>query len=576
MPFGVQEPLHRKKRMARGTVLLYSLGGMKIHDIFKRKYQGQGMEIQLRVPRLVMICAIIMLVLIPSMISEILIADYFSLAIEAATFLLQCLILGLALSGKYVLASDIFSISAYVIFVGFSLSLNAGEAASARVMILFMAIPVVLIALVSLRKIYTRLYMILNLPVILLMYFLIFKPAIADSTASQVNVLITMIVLNYLVCISVDQMREITRSLVNEQKAESEKNRLAKEKMRQLVEVILESLKKTRNLDAEISSTSLEAESILASIRDLESGSGRLRDGVGDTVKMLEAQRASVGELSDVVDKQSSAVSQSGAFIEEMNGSINSVSAIARSKLTAAKALLTDVQGAAGQLNRTADVFQGITEKVEGIRGVAKIIRQIANQSNILAMNASIEAAHSGTYGRGFAVVADEMRRMSMTSAENVKKIEEAIKSIIASVAETKKSMDGTQATFNSLSNEVRNVMDAFDEITMSAEQLADAGKQMLETTAMLNQVSMQVRDSTSAMSESEKRIGDFNESVRHIAESSIRQVNTISVHTGRIAAAMKGLKALSADATKTIAETQSVLDGDAMLPSPSTPADSP
>jgi len=128
--------------------------------------------------------------------------------------------------------------------------------------------------------------------------------------------------------------------------------------------------------------------------------------------------------------------------------------------------------------------------------------------------------------------------------------------------------MDGTQATFNSLSNEVQNVMDAFDEITMSAEQLADAGKQMLETTAMLNQVSMQVRDSTSAMSESEKRIGDFNENVRRIAESSIRQVETISVHTERITAAMKGLKALSADATKTIAETQSVLDGDALPPS--------
>jgi len=358
------------------------------------------MEIQLRVPRLAMICAIIMLVLIPSMISEILIADYFSLSIEAGTFLLQCLILWLALSGKYILASDIFSVTAYVIFIGFSLTLKASEAASARVMILFMAIPVVLVALVSLRKIYTRLYMILNLPLILLMYFFNFKPAIADSTASQINVLITMIVLNYLVCISVDQMREITRALVGEQKAESEKNRLAKEKMRQLVEVILESLKKTRNLDAEISSTSLEAESILASIKDLESGSGRLRDGVGDTMKMLEAQRSSVGELSDVVDKQSSAVSQSSAFIEEMNGSINSVSAIAQSKLAAAKALLTDVQGAAGQLNRTADVFQGITEKVEGIRGVAKIIRQIANQSNILAMNASIEAAHSGTYGR--------------------------------------------------------------------------------------------------------------------------------------------------------------------------------
>jgi hypothetical protein len=65
-------------------------------------------------------------------------------------------------------------------------------------------------------------------------------------------------------------------------------------------------------------------------------------------------QRTSLSELSSVVDKQSSAVSESSAFIEEMNSSINNVASIARSKLASAKALLTDVQGAAGQLNGTA------------------------------------------------------------------------------------------------------------------------------------------------------------------------------------------------------------------------------
>jgi hypothetical protein len=90
--------------------------------------------------------------------------------------------------------------------------------------------------------------------------------------------------------------------------------------------------------------------------------------------------------------------------------------------------------------------------------------------------------------------------------------------------------MDSTQATFNSLGAEIRNVMDAFAEITMSAKQLAEAGKQMLATTAMLNQVPMQVKDSAAAMSESEKNLGRFNESVRAITEDSIRQVQTISM----------------------------------------------
>jgi methyl-accepting chemotaxis protein len=535
----------------------------KLSAFIGRKYGGQDLTIQVRVPRLVMICIIVMLILIPTMIAEISIGDYFSLGIEAATFLMQCLVLRLALSGKYVLASDIFSVLSYLVFIGLSLGLEASEVSSIRVMILFLAIPVVLVSLVSLRRIYARLFMILNLPIILLLYFFNFKPAITVSIENQLNPLITLTMLSYLICISVDQMRAITQSLMKETKAESEKNKRAKEKMRQVVDVILESLKKTRALDAEITGTTQEAETILSSVKDLESGSSRLQGGVGDTLKMLQAQRTSLTELSSVVDKQSSAVSESSAFIEEMNSSINNVASIARSKLAAAKTLLTDVKGAAVQLNATAEVFQGITDKVEGIRDVTQIISQIAGQSNILAMNASIEAAHSGTYGRGFAVVAEEMRKLADTSSKNVKRIEQAVVSIIKSVSETKTSMDGTQHTFNSLSREVAKVMNAFDEITLSAEQLSEAGKQMLEATAMLNSVSMQVRENTESMSESERTIERFNESVRAVAENASRQVESIGLHVARINAAMKNLETLSEDATKTVVETQSVLTGE-------------
>ncbi len=542
---------------------------MKLTNFVLRKYKNQSMELQLRAPRLALICLIIMVMLVPSMVSEITIRDFASLGIEAGTFLLQGFIILLTLLGRYTLASDIFSISAYIIFIGFGLTLNTNETASYRVMILFMTVPVVLVSLVSLRKIYTRLYMILNPPLTLVIYYFQFRPTITDSAAYQINALFTMLSLNFLVCLCVDQMREISRTLVFRQKAESEKNRAAKEKMRQLIDVTLTSLDKTRNLDTEIAGTTKEAQTILDSIKGLESDSGRLREGVTDTVKMLEAQRASIDDLSAVVDKQGSAVAQSGAFIEEMNGSITNVSSIAKVKLAAAKTLLTDVQGAGKKLNETAGVFHGITEKVEGIRNIIKIIRKIANQSNILSMNASIEAAHSGEAGRGFAVVADEIRSLSTTSEANARKIDEAIRSIITSIVETKKSLDGTQATFNALGAEVQNVMNAFDEITMSADQLAEAGKQMLQTTAMLNQVSMQVRDSTSAMSESEKNLGRFNESVRQIAEDSIGQVRTISMHTARITEAMKGLKMLSEDATRTIAETHTVLDGEDAGPVP-------
>ncbi|MDA3958669.1 methyl-accepting chemotaxis protein [Oceanispirochaeta sp.] len=170
------------------------------------------------------------------------------------------------------------------------------------------------------------------------------------------------------------------------------------------------------------------------------------------------------------------------------------------------------------QIDLTSREFAVVAEKISQIQEMAATIKNIAAQTNLLSMNAAIEAAHAGDSGKGFAVVADEIRKLAETSGKSSGNITTLIKEITTGVNNTSVSVGSTLRIFDSISEEVESTVNAFHEIEDSVSELTIGGRQIMESTEEINNVTNEVRYGSS---EIHKGIESTNSSLLSIKAKS-------------------------------------------------------
>ncbi|MDR0449923.1 MAG: methyl-accepting chemotaxis protein [Treponema sp.] len=264
-------------------------------------------------------------------------------------------------------------------------------------------------------------------------------------------------------------------------------------------------------LSSNMTETAAAINEITANIQSIKSRVLNQSASVTETNATMEQITVNIDRLNDHVNHQSSSVAQSSSAIEQMLANIQSVTQTLVKNADNVRELIEASEAGHSGLQEVSTDIQEIARESEGLLEINSVMENIASQTNLLSMNAAIEAAHAGEAGKGFAVVADEIRKLAENSGEQSKTISTVLKKIRDSIDKIIKSTDNVLNKFEAIDGGVRIVSEQEENIRNAMEEQSVGSKQILEAISQLNEATQMVKGSSVEMFEGSKQV--INES---------------------------------------------------------------
>jgi methyl-accepting chemotaxis protein len=175
-------------------------------------------------------------------------------------------------------------------------------------------------------------------------------------------------------------------------------------------------------------------------------------------------------------------------------------------------------------------------------------MENIASQTNLLSMNAAIEAAHAGEAGKGFAVVADEIRKLAESSGEQSKTISAVLKKIADSIGVITNSTDAVLSKFEAIDSGVKTVSQQEEIIRKAMEEQGVGSQQILEAVSRLTEISGQVKLESEAMSTGSGEVLNTSKTLEAITEELSNGMKEMDVGADQINIAVTRVNEISVD----------------------------
>lgn len=294
------------------------------------------------------------------------------------------------------------------------------------------------------------------------------------------------------------------------------------------------------NVSSSMSETSSAIEEIMANINSVKARVENQAESVEKSDSTIQNMISKINELNESVGVQVSGVSTSSSAVEEMVANIRSVTQILENNTATVKELGVESETGRKRINESAKLASVILEKSAGLVEASSVVQSIASQTNLLAMNAAIEAAHAGDAGKGFAVVAGEIRKLAEQSNEQGKKINtqlSELQEIIANVSDNTKSVQNQFEVIFELTNKVQQqeavIKNAMDEQNAGSTQVLQSINEIQNSTEI-------VKENSGILLAGGKQIGEEMGHLANVTREINDSMNEMAAGSGQITKAVE------------------------------------
>ena len=253
-------------------------------------------------------------------------------------------------------------------------------------------------------------------------------------------------------------------------------------------------------LSSNMTETASALNEISANIEGVKEQAMSQAASVTETAGTVEEIIRTIDNLNNSIESQSASVVQSSASVEEMVSNIASITQSLEKSDNMVKMLATATSEGKTTLQNSNAVTQKIAEASGGLIEASSVIQNIASQTNLLAMNAAIEAAHAGEAGKGFAVVADEIRKLAEESSAQGKAITDTLKKLSDEIAGLSESSKTVEEKFNAIFQLSENVRGMSAELTAAMKEQENGSREVLAAIKTISSVTAEVKDGSEEM----------------------------------------------------------------------------
>ncbi|MDC7222309.1 MAG: methyl-accepting chemotaxis protein [Spirochaetales bacterium] len=301
-----------------------------------------------------------------------------------------------------------------------------------------------------------------------------------------------------------------------------------------------ESLKLSENLNDSSLRTSESAREISQSMVYLNGQMSELDETISRSYQSLRGISGHVDVFDQQIEDQAAMVEQTTAAVAEMKASLAKVADISHKKMEVIDDLRSSARHGVQLLgNMTADFREQVSSKMEDVMSMNQVVSSVAAQTNLLAMNAAIEAAHAGEAGRGFSVVADEIRKLAETTAASAKQIDTLLKTVQTGVSHTAEQSEETGDVFREIAGEVEGTVAAFAEIADSTRELSSGGDHVLQASSSLSNFTLLVKNASRDMTDGLREVTASFDHIREVSSDVKNRLRRAEGDTGNIRDAM-------------------------------------
>jgi len=272
------------------------------------------------------------------------------------------------------------------------------------------------------------------------------------------------------------------------------------------------------NLSSNMTETAAAVNEITANIQNIKGQVINQSASLTETNATMKQVVANINKLNNHIEDQSNTVTQASSAIEEIVANINSVTSTLVNNADNVKELRQASEiGRLGLQNVATDI-QEIARDSEGLLEINSVMNNIASQTNLLSMNAAIEAAHAGEAGMGFAVVANEIRKLAESSSVQSRTIGNVLKKIKGSIDKMTKSTESVLTKFAAIDSEVKIVAEQEENIRKAMQEQGAGSKQLLESANNLNNITRQVKTGSGEMLNGSKEVIQESQNLEKIS----------------------------------------------------------